>query len=81
MRPLEVNYLKGNNSNTTKKLKWKPKIKFEKLVEIMLNEDIKRWEQFLDGTSFAWDAPLYPDENKNTRLPKKQSSRNFKHGR
>ncbi|MCV0399641.1 MAG: GDP-mannose 4,6-dehydratase [Nitrosarchaeum sp.] len=64
MRPLEVNYLRGNNSKAVKKLKWKPKIKFEKLVDIMLKEDLTRWENFLQGRSFPWDAPLYPDENK-----------------
>ena len=30
----------------------------------MLNEDIKRWTQFLDGKVFPWDAPLYPDESR-----------------
>jgi GDPmannose 4,6-dehydratase len=91
LRPLEVNHLHGNNSNIIKKLKWKPKIKFEKLVEIMLNEDLNRWQQFLDGHSFPWDAPLYPDENKiitrsskenkNFLLKKKHISRNTKHGK
>ena len=29
----------------------------------MLDEDIKRWTQFLDGKAFPWDAPLYLDES------------------
>ena len=41
-----------------------PKIKFKELVKLMLNEDIKRWTQFLDGKVFPWDAPLYPDESR-----------------
>ena len=76
MRPLEVNYLQGNNSNIAKKLNWKPKIKFEKLVEVMLNEDLKRWEQFLAGISFPWDAPLYPDENKIITRSSKENKKN-----
>ena len=64
MRPLDVNYLRGNNLQAYQKLKWRPKIKFEKLVDIMLNEDLERWQRFLNGDSFPWDAPLYPDENK-----------------
>jgi hypothetical protein len=30
----------------------------------MLEEDMKRWKMFLDGKTFAWDAPLYPSESK-----------------
>ena len=63
--------MRGDYSKASKKLKWKPKIKFEKLVKLMLDEDVKRWNQFLDGKVFAWDAPLYPDEsNLITRLSK-----------
>jgi len=47
-----------------RKLNWKPKITFEKLIEIMLKEDLKRWKLFLDGKIFPWDAPLYPSETK-----------------
>ena len=60
---MEVNYLKGDNTKAKKKLKWKPKTDFKKLVKIMLDEDIKRWTQFLDGKAFPWDAPLYPSES------------------
>jgi len=63
-RPLDVEYLRGNNKKAKKKLGWKPKITFEKLVKIMLEEDMKRWKMFLDGKTFAWDAPLYPSESK-----------------
>ena len=68
-RPTEVSYLRGDYKKASKKLYWKPKIKFEKLVKLMLDEDVKRWTGFLDGKKFPWDAPLYPDEsNLITRL-------------
>ena len=63
-RPLEVDYLCGDNKKAKRKLHWKPKVTFEKLVEIMVEEDLKRWKLFLDGKSFPWDAPLYPTETK-----------------
>ena len=62
-RPFEVKYLKGNPKKATKELKWKPKITFKKLVKMMLDEDIKRWKDFLAGKAFPWDAPLYPGES------------------
>ena len=61
---MEVNALKGDNTKAKKKLKWKPKTDFKKLVKIMVDEDVKRWTQFLDGKAFPWDAPLYPGESK-----------------
>jgi GDPmannose 4,6-dehydratase len=63
-RPLEVNYLRGDYSHAKKVLKWKPTVTFSKLVEIMVNDDLKRWKMFLNGERFAWDAPLYPSEFK-----------------
>ncbi len=61
-RPLDVKYLKGDNTKAREELKWKPKIKFEKLVKIMMEADIKRWKMYMAGETFPWDAPLYPDE-------------------
>ncbi len=73
-RPLEVNYLKGDSSKAKSKLNWKAKTTFKKLVKIMIDEDIKRWEMFLEGKSFPWDAPLYPNESKMiTRSIKKKN--------
>ncbi len=63
-RPLEVDYLCGDYRKAKKALGWTPKVTFEKLVKIMLDEDIRRWKMFLDGKSFPWDAPLYPSESK-----------------
>ena len=63
-RPLELDHLRGNAKKAAKHLKWKPKITFKKLVKIMVEADLKRWNDFLDGQVFPWDAPLYPDETK-----------------
>jgi GDPmannose 4,6-dehydratase len=62
-RPLEVEMLYGDPSKAEKKLKWKPKIKFEKLVKIMVDADLDRWTKFKNGENFAWDAPNYVDED------------------
>ena len=40
-RPTEVDNLLGDASKAKKKLKWKPKISFEKLVQEMIDEDLK----------------------------------------
>jgi GDPmannose 4,6-dehydratase len=61
-RPLDVNYLQGDYSKAKKKLNWEPKIKFDKLVEIMVKEDRNRWERWQKGESFPWDAQNYPTE-------------------
>ena len=63
-RPLELDYLRGDAKKAAKQLKWKPKTTFKKLVKMMVDEDVKRWKNFLDGKAFPWDAPLYPDESK-----------------
>ena len=64
MRPLDVNYLCGDYSKAKKKLGWKPKTKFKQLVKIMVKEDLNRWERWLNGEKFPWDAPNYPSEAK-----------------
>ncbi len=56
LRPHDVEYLQGDYSKAKKILKWEPKIKFEKLVKIMVEEDINRWEQKLRGEYAPWDA-------------------------
>ena len=63
-RPLELDHLRGNAKKATKHLKWKPKITFKKLVKMMVDTELKRWNDFLDGKTFPWDAPLYPDQSK-----------------
>ncbi len=62
IRPVEVNYLKGNYSKAKRKLGWKPKVTFKKLVAIMVKADLDRWQKWLKGEHFPWDASNYPDE-------------------
>jgi len=64
MRPLDVNYLCGDYSKAKKKLRWEPRTKFKQLVKIMVKEDLNRWERWLNGEKFPWDAPNYPSEAK-----------------
>ena len=56
LRPHDVESLKGDYSKAKKILKWEPKVKFEELVKIMVEEDINRWEQKLKGEHVPWDA-------------------------
>jgi GDPmannose 4,6-dehydratase len=63
-RPLDVPCLTGDYSKAKQKLGWEPRTKFNKLVEIMVREDVDRWERWLRGERFPWDAPNYPSENK-----------------
>ncbi len=41
LRPSEVHELRGNIARARKKLGWQPKVKFEKLVRIMVESDLK----------------------------------------
>ena len=61
-RPLDVDLLRGDYAKARKKLGWQPKVRFDKLVEIMVKEDISRWEGWLKGERFSWDASNYPNE-------------------
>lgn len=56
LRPFEVPYLRGDYSKARKKLGWEPKTKFKKLVKIMVEEDIERWQRWIKGEYFPWDA-------------------------
>ena len=62
LRPLDVNFLQGDYSKAKQKLGWKPRVKFEELVEKMVKEDLDRWERWQKGERFPWDAPNYPSE-------------------
>lgn len=62
MRPLDVPCLVGDSSKARHKLSWSPKVDFDRLVEIMVKEDLKRWERWINGEKFPWDAPNYPTE-------------------
>ena len=43
-RPAEVNILKGNASKAKKKLKWVPKTNLENLIKIMIDDEIKFYQ-------------------------------------
>ncbi len=64
LRPLDVQLLQGDYSKAQKLIGWIPKLKFKGLVELMVKEDLNRWERWLKGERFPWDAPNYPNENK-----------------
>jgi len=63
-RPLDVPVLVGDYSKAEKKLVWKPKTRFNELVETMVKEEVSRWQRWLNGERFPWDAPNYPSENR-----------------
>lgn len=62
LRPLDVNFLQGDYTKAKRELGWEPKVKFNELVELMVKEDINRWQRWLKGERFPWDAPNYPSE-------------------
>lgn len=61
-RLLEVDSLKGDSSKIRKIIGWKPKVKFKKLVEIMVDADLERWSKWIKGEHFPWDANNYINE-------------------
>jgi GDPmannose 4,6-dehydratase len=62
LRPLDVDRLQGDCSKARQKLGWEPRVKFDNLVEIMVQEDLRRWKRCQKGEAFPWDAPSYPSE-------------------
>ncbi|MDR4504615.1 MAG: GDP-mannose 4,6-dehydratase [Candidatus Scalindua sp.] len=44
VRPAEVDLLLGNPSKARKKLQWKPRVKFEELITMMVDSDMRRYE-------------------------------------
>jgi len=51
IRPAEVDLLLGDSAKARKKLGWKPKVKFEQLVEMMVEEDLKKVMEDCKGCS------------------------------
>jgi len=35
-----------------------------RLIRIMVEEEVSRWTRWLNGERFPWDAPGYPGESK-----------------
>ncbi len=56
LRPLDVNYLIGDALKAKKILGWESKTSCKQLVKIMINEDLQRWKDHLNGKIFPWDA-------------------------
>jgi len=44
IRPAEVPHLKGNSQKAKEKLGWEPRTTFDTLIEMMVKEDLKRWQ-------------------------------------
>jgi len=63
-RPLDVPCLVGDYGKAKEVLGWEPRVRFEKLVEIMVKEELERWGRWLKGERFPWDAPNYPSEKR-----------------
>lgn len=57
-RPYDVPDLRGDYSKANRILDWKPRTTFKKLVKIMVEEDISRWQRWLKGEHFPWDAAV-----------------------
>jgi len=55
-RPYDVERLEGDFSKARRRLGWRPKTSFKNLVKVMVEEDIDRWERWLNGEHFPWDA-------------------------
>tara|TARA_B100001057_G_scaffold246752_1_gene247136 strand:- start:8647 stop:9615 length:969 start_codon:yes stop_codon:yes gene_type:complete len=43
IRPAELDFLRGDSTKLQKELGWKPKVDFEKLITMMVDEDLKRF--------------------------------------
>jgi GDPmannose 4,6-dehydratase len=61
-RPVDINNLKGDYSQAKNQLGWEPQVKFAELIEIMVKEDLKRWERWKKGEYFYWDALNYESD-------------------
>jgi len=64
LRPLDVECLVGDYSKAKSKLGWSPKTGFKELAKLMIEEDVNRWQKWLKGERFPWDAPSYPREKR-----------------
>jgi GDPmannose 4,6-dehydratase len=62
LRPLDLPSLKGDYSKIHEACGWNPGVKFKRLVELMVDEELQRWRMLLMGKTFPWDAPNYPSE-------------------
>lgn len=56
LRPFDVQQLRGDYTKAEKKFGWRPKTKFKKLIKIMVEEDLSRWNRWNKKEHFPWDA-------------------------
>ena len=73
-RPLDVEYLKGSSKKAHETFGWEPRVKFDRLVQIMVAEDRRRWGKWINGEQIVWDAPTFPDDSP-TLLAESKSGR------
>ncbi len=59
LRPLDVEYLRGDSTKAKTVLGWEPEIKFKQLVTLMVEADLERWQKQLKGEIVHWDAINY----------------------
>ena len=71
LRPIDVQYLRGDYKKAKRKLGWSPKTKFKKLVKIMVDEDISRWERWIKREYFPWDAATFGQDSIGLKKTKK----------
>jgi GDPmannose 4,6-dehydratase len=50
-RPAEVDLLIGNPAKAKQKLDWEPKVRFQELVQIMVDADLEETKQQFYGTN------------------------------
>lgn len=55
LEPVGENSSRYDSSETQAALGWRPEVKFDDIVKIMLDEDLHRWKMHLEGQSFPWD--------------------------
>jgi len=56
MRPSDIVEQKGDYSKAEARLGWRPRVKFGRLVEIMVEEDLARWKRRANGEQLPWDV-------------------------
>ncbi|MFH1011388.1 MAG: GDP-mannose 4,6-dehydratase [bacterium] len=45
VRPAEVDYLLGDSTKAQQRLGWKPRVSFEELIQMMVEQDLKYWKE------------------------------------
>ena len=76
LRPLDVPFLKGDYSKAKRTFGWRPKTEFSKLIRTMVEADLRRWKDALNGKVFPWDVTVSTDLDRITAqdvsMPKRE---------